>query len=88
MTCCSNDSSLRGDLGRKYLSENLKLWQTLALEGVGSKREDPVKALLDSAVETVKQWKNAISYWPLGMARIQGSLRENQMETEALFQPW
>lgn len=31
MTCCSNDSSLRRDLGREYLCENHKLWQVLAI---------------------------------------------------------
>ena len=50
MTCCSNDSSL----GRDYLWENLKLWQILALERVGSKWEDPIRAVLDSARGTVK----------------------------------
>ena len=88
MTCCSNDSSLRGDLGREYLCENLKLWQILVLEGVGSKRRDPIRAILDSAIGTVKQWENGIFYCPLGMARIQRSIRENQMDTGALFQPW
>lgn len=85
MTCCSNDSSLRGDLGRDYLWENLRLWQILALERVGSKWEDSIRAILDSARGTEKQRKCAISFWPVDMARIQGSIRENQMDPEALL---
>lgn len=88
MTFCSNDSSLRGDLGRDYLCENLKLWQIMALEGVGSKREGPIRAILDSAIGTVEQWKSAILYWPVDVVRMQGSMRENQMDPEALFQSW
>lgn len=61
-------------------SENLKLWQILALEGVGSKWEDPIRAILDSAIGTVKQLKSAIFYWPVDMARMSGSIRESQMD--------
>ena len=42
MICGYNDSSLTRELGGDYLSENLKLWQILALwgahTGIGSRQ--------------------------------------------------
>ena len=84
-TCCSNGSFLRGDLGGESLCENLNLWQSLALRGCKGGYD---KGNLYSAIGTARQWKSAVLDWPVDKTRIQGRIKENQMETEASFWPW
>lgn len=80
MTCCSNDSSLRRDLGGKYL------WESQAMTDFGSfgQKGDGIRAILDSVIGTMWEWNSAIFYWPVIKTRTQRKRTENQMETEAL----
>ena len=78
MICGSNDSSLRRDLGGDYLSENLKLWQILALWGA------------HTGIESGQSYRNSKTketcpfYWPLDETRTQGSKEKIQWRLKQL----